>query len=268
MNLEKEVDGIVEFIKDQVNGANKAGCVVGVSGGVDSAVIAALCKKVYPNTTYGVLMHKLEDNKFGNSYHRAVELCKQLGIYQLKQFIQQDELLVMNQNVSPLAMGNYCARLRMAKLYFEAEVNNCLVVGTDNRCENFIGYFTKYGDGGVDINPIGQYYKSEVFELGRYMNISESILNATPSAELYKDQTDEDELGVTYNQIESAIGWLEGKDPDTLPNYAMDIVHKVDEMHARTEHKRILPLEYQRSQKEGLTCCECCTHEKESKNGI
>jgi len=250
MNLEKEVNGIVSFIQKEVTAANKTGCVVGLSGGIDSAVIALLCAKAFPQTTTCISLPRFTYQQ--TSTQRAEILCEQAGLPLIKEKIQVDNFLEeyykRNQAKNPqavkMAEGNLSARLRMAKLYFYAEMLCSLVVGTDNKCENYIGYFTKYGDGGVDINPIGQYYKSEVFELGRYLNVPEEILKAVPSAELFENHTDEDEMGFTYDELEKAIKYKEAVETIKLSNREKSVVDNVAIMNFNTEHKRMIPKEY------------------------
>lgn len=244
MSLEKDIKGLVKFIQTEVEGAGKTGCVVGLSGGIDSAVIASLCKIAFPDTTFCVNMPTAKNM---NSTFRAADFAHDLSCNYFVDALNYEQMKLCE--VTDLAIGNFNARMRMAKLYYWAECYNSLVIGTDNKCENYIGYFTKYGDGGVDINPIGQYMKSEVFELGKILGVSDAILNATPSAELMNGQTDEGELGFTYDQLEWAIKILE-TDPlkilEVGDSDKVEILTKVHDMHLKTEHKRIISKEYER----------------------
>lgn len=257
MNIGTEVDNLVEFIRETVSTAKKCGCVVGVSGGVDSAVVVALCKKAFPNTTLGINLPRFENL---DSSKRAQELCENLDIPHIvapifmedvvspyKHFSYDNSTIKEEENPfrSKMAEGNYSARLRMARLYFYAELLDSLVVGTDNATENYLGFFTKYGDGGVDINPIGEYYKDEVYELASYLNVPESILKATPSAELFEGHTDEDELGMIYETINKAIRILKGDVPND-GSVGDDILKKLEAMHLVTTHKRLVPSNYNR----------------------
>lgn len=244
---------LVEFIKKEVTDAGKDGCVVGISGGIDSAVIACLCKQAFPNKVFGLFM-PMEDNVNGFSHNRGKELCETIGI---TSYLHSISDLDIHPTITDKAKGNYYARQRMAELYLIAETNNCLVIGTDNKSENFIGYFTKYGDGGVDINPIGEFYKSEVYELGCLLDVPESILNAKPTAELWNGQTDEDELGMTYYQIDNAIKiyeklyWNDGTDVmNSLTDKNFPIMKKVAKMYSDSEHKRSMPNKYCREDDE------------------
>ena len=272
-NIEKEIKGLVEFIRKEVNDAGKKGCVVGVSGGIDSAVIACLCKKAFPKTTFGVSMpkscldlkDKFNDSFKGNSSLRAVELCKNKKIPLIQSPIQpaiflkqEDDFQVWCEPKTDKAVGNSYARMRMIVLYYIAEMKNCLVIGTDNLSENFLGYFSKGGDGMCDLNPLGEYFKSEVYALGKALGVPKSTLKAKPSAELWEGQTDEGEMGFTYNDVEKVIRCLiEAKktQPSKYLNVFIsdktkiseDIVDNILKMNRITEHKRIMPKEYHRS---------------------
>jgi len=219
-----------------VTNAGKTGCVVGLSGGIDSAVIVSLCKLAFPNTTYGIYM-PMRNNVNGDSHKRAVELS---NLKKIKSILRS--IPVLEGGYSDKAKGNYHARRRMSELYLFAEENDSLVIGTDNACENYIGFFTKHGDGGVDINPLGKFLKSEVFELGVQLKVPASIIKATPSAELWNGQTDEDEMGFTYEQLESYIKCLNGKGLKHC-GLSSEIMNKIKLMHELTQHKRELPAE-------------------------
>jgi len=249
MNAKNEIPKLVDFIKQQVSGANRVGCVVGVSGGIDSAVIVALCKLAYPDTTVGVNMPYKVDNKA--STQRAEALCKQLDVPLLLDIVEpvnSYKNFPTDSAFDPykLAQGNMQARMRMAKLYYHAERLQCLVVGTDNKSENYIGFFTKFGDGGVDINPIGQYYKSEVYELAKELGITQDIIDTAPTPE-FTELTDEEEFGFTYDELELAIRRAEDNDVSDFKTLReKEVFFKVRRMHLNTEHKRIMPLEFQR----------------------
>ena len=247
--LKDYIPKLVEFIKKEVTDAGKTGCIVGVSGGIDSAVVTCLCKMAFPDTTYGLFM-PMEDNVNGLSHNRGKELCETKAI---AEFLRPIKDIDKHTNLTDKAKGNFYARQRMAELYLCGEMNDCLVVGTDNKSENFIGYFTKYGDGGVDINPIGEFYKSEVYELGRLLGVPESILNAKPTAELWNGQTDEDELGMSYDDIDNAIKIYENVYWDggaevmkNITDANFPVMKKVAHMHIASEHKRSTPNEYRR----------------------
>lgn len=263
MDAKKEIKGLVEFIRSEVRGAGKTGCIVGVSGGIDSAVVVSLCKLAFPKTTYGILMPANYENI--KSTDRARELCVNKKIPYLYHSFRTKWITdysdgydysgnKIKRQTTSKSTGNISARMRMIILYHYAEINDCLVIGTDNLSENFMGYFSKGGDGMVDINPIGKYFKREVYELGKALKVPTSIMKAKPSAELWDGQTDEDEMGFTYDQIEKVIETFKWNPHDNLIpeivlrdyNISKNISEKILFMHKNTEHKRIIPKEYER----------------------
>ena len=229
MDCKKEVENLVKFIQTEVTAAGKVGCIVGVSGGVDSGCVIALCKLAFPNTTLGVQM-PTTDKVNRDSTKRSAELCEKLGIeYVLSSIPANTPSIIMTSK----AVGNWMARQRMATLYAFSEMNDSLVIGTENLSENFIGYFTKWGDSGSDLECLAEYFKSEVYELAAYLGVPTSILNCEASAELWEGQTDELEMGYTYDNLEEYIrtGMILVKD-------GQEIGKKIQRQHEATEFKR------------------------------
>ena len=203
---------ITSWIKDYARDQNIQSLVVGVSGGVDSAVVSTLCartgirtivlnmpihqKSVQDNLSVGHISW-LKDN-FENVEERSVDLSE---IYD--GFVK----IISKNEVSDLALANTRARLRMTTLYATAGSNGGIVVGTGNKVEDFgIGFYTKYGDGGVDISPIADLYKSDVYAIGEELGIIRGILDAAPTDGLWNDgRTDEDQIGASYDEIEWAM---------------------------------------------------------------
>ena len=144
-----------------------------------------------------------------------------------------------------LTMGNLKARIRMSLLYFHANQMNRMVIGTGNKTELFLGYFTKYGDGGVDIEPIGELYKTEVWELSRMLGVPETLITKKPSAGLWAGQTDEAELGISYLKVDEVLKKLEQKeDPETIIKTLGISVEQMNSVMSRikkSEHKRNAP---------------------------
>ena len=215
-------DRIVEWIKDYATKHNKTSLIVGVSGGIDSAVVSTLCAETGLTTIPVVLSINNNDwlaidhvrwldFHFTNIDHRIVNVE---NIF--REFVDTAKVL---DSDSELGFANSRSRIRMALLYQIAQSNNGLVIGTGNKVEDFgVGFFTKYGDGGVDISPIGDLYKSEVYELGSALNIIDSIRTAAPTDGLWDDgRTDEDQLGLTYDQLEDAM--KKGKDSKHYEQY-------------------------------------------------
>lgn len=210
-SINKKILRIVNWINDYANSNNFSTLVIGISGGVDSALTSTLCSLTKKNVIAVSLplLQKEEEllrarkhiewlkNNFSNVTSIEVDLTQ---IYQ-----QYINLFLFNQ--INLSLANTKSRLRMVTLYHIAANNNALVVGTGNKIEDFgVGFFTKYGDGGVDISPIADLLKSEVFELAKQLNIIEDILLAKPTDGLWEDgRTDEDQLQMTYDDLEWAM---------------------------------------------------------------
>lgn len=259
IDLETEIDGVVAWIRERVREAAVEGCVVGLSGGVDSAVTAALCMRAFPKTSLGILMpHSEKDDSFTR---RGKELAEALSMpwvihpigeahrATVRPFEESPLSLPSSKEELALPLGNLRSRLRMCILYLYGNSLKRLVVGTGNRDEDYgIGYFTKYGDGGVDISPIADFHKSEVYELGRLLAIPDSILSAPPSAGLWDGQTDEDELGMSYDEIERASRWLESAEDErgALSPRMAEVVEEVTALQGRNRHKLEPPPVYRR----------------------
>lgn len=236
-DLGKQCEAICSWIKDAVNDAKAKGVVLGLSGGIDSAVVAALCKRVYPDDTLCLIMpcysnpQDEEDAKLvAEKLNLKVERVVLDSVYDALR------AAVGSQDTDHrLLLGNIKSRLRMVTLYYFAGKYNYLVAGTSNKSELTIGYFTKYGDSGADILPIADFVKTEVYELARYLEIPEEIINKKPTAGLWKDQTDEGEMGMTYEELDNYI--LYGKATDIVKD-------KIDTMHKLSEHKRNVAKKY------------------------
>ncbi|HEY4601182.1 MAG TPA: NAD(+) synthase [Cerasibacillus sp.] len=242
--MEEKVTAIVTWLREQVEQSNTKGLIVGVSGGLDSAVVAFLIKKAFPNHSISVIM-PIKSNPEEMTHAKQVnvacgikELTIDLTTIHEAMFNQiNDEL---NEDVNDanqrLADANLRARLRMSTLYTVATNYNYLVVGTDNKAEWYTGYFTKYGDGGVDLLPIIDLTKAEVREMAAYLGVPKEVIEKEPSADLWEGQTDEKEMGTTYDMIDA---YLNG---EPIPEEHQKIIKA---MHKRTEHKRHTPTPFQ-----------------------
>lgn len=206
--------------------------VLGISGGVDSAVVTALLvAAVGPDRVSGLLLPGDSD---------AEHLAKQLGIQTSQRSIDPIvQAVVANQTVSPLSLGNVKARVRMTLLYLHANEVGGLVVGTGNKTELLLGYFTKYGDGGVDLLPLAGLYKTQVWQLAQELAIPEAIINKTPSAGLWAGQTDEAELGITYALADVILMAIEQQKP--LQQFDPSLVKLVQTKMNQAQHKLALP---------------------------
>jgi NAD+ synthase len=209
LDIGKLRDNIQNWIKEYVISAKADKVVVGLSGGIDSAVTAALSVKALgKENVFGLLMpcesisSDIEDAKMVAEFLGIrYELIDLTPVYQ--EFLRQLSNITEDQKV---AKANLKARLRMVTLYFIAQSKgNCLVAGTGNRAELAIGYFTKYGDGGVDFEPLGTLYKSEVRAVAKVLNIPDKIITKAPSPGLWPGQTDEGEIGLLYDTIDEIL---------------------------------------------------------------
>src|SRR5690606_10851009 len=215
MKTQNVIDYIVNWLETYAKNANIEGFVVGISGGIDSAVVSTLCAKTgMPTLCMEMPIHQAENqvsrgkehitflkNKYANVQSTEINLSPVFDEFsaQMPQ--------TSNESALKLSLANSRARLRMTTLYFLAGTTNSLVVGTGNKIEDFgVGFFTKYGDGGVDISPIADLMKSEVYEMARALNVPASILKAPPTDGLFGDnRSDEDQLGASYDELEWAM---------------------------------------------------------------
>ncbi len=220
---------IVAWLKDYATNAKVSGFVIGISGGVDSAVTSTLCAQ----TGLKVLCVEMPIHQAASHVSRGREHIAQLkSRFDNVDSVEADLTSVFESFKSKvteindlakvnLALANTRARLRMTTLYYFAGIHGLLVAGTGNKVEDFgVGFYTKYGDGGVDLSPIADLMKTEVYELGKFLEIPESILKAAPTDGLFgDDRTDEDQLGATYVELEWAMN--ESEKGAISDNYSM-----------------------------------------------
>ena len=228
------IDAISQWIKDQVEQAGAEGVVVGLSGGLDSAVVAALAKRSLRDEVLGLLLpchSQKEDEEDANivASHLQLETCT------VDLSSTYDSLIAILPSADKNTTANIKTRLRMICLYYFASSKNYLVAGTGNKSEISVGYFTKYGDGGTDILPLGDLFKYQVIEIAKKLSLPEAIINKPPSAGLWPGQTDEAELKITYKQLDQAISDItSNRGKETPP----DIRSRVEELIKSSEHKR------------------------------
>lgn len=248
MNAPKVTKYIVNWLKSYAENANIKGFVIGISGGIDSAVTSTLCAE----TNLEVLCLELPIHQGINQVNRAKEHIKQLKSKYPKVTSLEIDLTTTfdeiektlpktkNKDAVSLALANTRARLRMTTLYYFAGLHGYLVAGTGNKVEDFgIGFFTKYGDGGVDISPIADLMKSEVYKIGEVLQVSKSIMEAKPTDGLFGDsRTDEDQIGASYDELEWAMLQIEnGKSIDDFTGRKKRVMEIYTYRHRTNLHK-------------------------------
>lgn len=229
---------LVAWIREQVAAAGARGVVVGLSGGIDSAVVAGLAARALGAERVLGLIMPCHSDPIDTDYARMVagafgipyETVDLTGPFDalMAQFSPAGE----GTEARKLAAANVKPRLRMTTLYFHAQLNGYLVAGTGNRSELYVGYFTKWGDGGVDLLPIGGLVKEQVRELARELGVPQPVIDRPPTAGLWPGQTDEGQMGLSYRELDRHIRGGE------VP---ADVARRIEAMHRGSEHKRRLP---------------------------
>jgi len=252
LNIDYEyvISEITHFIRRQVEESGAAGAVIGLSGGVDSSVTAALTVKALGSSrVLGLIMPYLTTPK--EDVEDAIQVAKMLDIdYKIIDITGIREAFARaipdfdESNI--IACGNLLPRIRMTLLYYYANKNNLIVVGTGDKSELLIGYFTKYGDGGVDILPIGCLYKTQVRAVGRYLKLPDNIVNKPSSPRLWPGHLAEEELKLKYELIDCVLFCIfdlgySVEDTVRKLGVSRDIVQRVLTMYERSKHKRRLP---------------------------
>ncbi len=250
MNTTAVIDHIVNWLKEYATNAKVNGFVVGVSGGIDSAVTSTLCAK----TGFPVLCLEMPIHQAASHVNRAQEHIAQLKDrfenvkdlrVDLTPVFEEFKTEVPNADAEPtqdMALANTRARLRMTTLYYFAGLHGYLVAGTGNKVEDFgVGFYTKYGDGGVDLSPIADLMKSEVYAIGEELKVPESIMKAAPSDGLFGDaRSDEDQIGASYPELEWAMKMQdEGKTVDDFSGREREVFAIYQRFNRSNRHKMI-----------------------------
>ncbi|MFC1945060.1 NAD(+) synthase [Chloroflexota bacterium] len=235
--MEELAVSLVSWIRGQVEAANRSGVVFGLSGGIDSAVVAVLCKRAFPDKLLGVIM---PCHSVGVDSEHALLLTRKFqvpvrsvvlnGVFD--SLIKAMPDIECDEATRRMAEANLKPRLRMATLYYLANNLGYLVVGTGNRSERSVGYFTKFGDGGVDIMPLGNLLKKDVKGLAVHLGVPGEIVDKAPSAGLWSGQTDEFEMQLTYDELDSYLETGEGR---------TEVRDRVERLSAIAAHKQCTP---------------------------
>lgn len=237
--MQEKVEKIVDWLKQKKEEAGVKGLLVGVSGGIDSALVTHLIKRASPDNSLGVILPCKSDPQDMEDAKKVIESCNidsltvdlsethNVLFPNIQKQLEANQLL--EEENQQMVDANLRARLRMSTLYAIAGNSNYLVVGTDNAAEFYTGYFTKYGDGGVDLVPLVDLGKGEVRELAAYVGVPDEVVHKQPSAGLWEGQTDENEMGTTYEKIDT---YLKGGE---IPEEDKEIIER---MHRKTAHKR------------------------------
>ncbi len=238
-NYHEEFESRSEFIKKIITDSHSDGIVFANSGGKDCTLVGILCKAACDNTV-GIMLPCQSKRNFSEDIDDARSFTSKFGIEnrlidisELKSILV--EKLSKTTELNDAALMNIAPRLRMITTYAAAAAENRLVAGTGNRSENYMGYFTKWGDGAYDFNPIADLTVTEVYEFLTYLGAPENIIKKAPSAGLFDGQTDEEQMGITYAKIDRYLLTGIASDEDKA---------LIERFHSRSEHKRKMPLTY------------------------
>ena len=240
---------IEEFIETQIQKNNAKGIILGLSGGIDSAVIAYICSRKFKEKTLALIMPDTSITP-NTETEDAMKIISLTGIrhklIDIKPIVNEYSMyLVPNEK----SKGNLRARIRTNMLYYYANIENYLVLGSSDKSEYLIGYFTKFGDGASDLTPIVSLYKLQVREIAKHLGVPENIISKRSSPHLWKDHEAEKELGTQYEEVDSILYCLKEKGlsiEETVEMTKIDkeIVEKIYNLNINSEHKRLLPQKY------------------------
>lgn len=244
MRTQKVIDHIVQWLDTYLEKSGLTGFAIGVSGGIDSAVTSTLCAKTgKPVLAVNMPIHQANDQVSRSENHIAwleekFDTVKGADL-DLTPVFEQMKQSFPEQIQDGLTMANTRSRLRMLALYAFASHHKLLVVGTGNKVEDFgVGFYTKYGDGGVDLSPIADLMKSEVYTLGKTLGVIDDILTAPPTDGLWEDErTDESQIGATYAELEWAMQYLASSQKQSLTERQKKVVSIYQGFHAANKHK-------------------------------
>jgi len=245
INCKKVKQSLIKFLKDEVSKVGFENVTLGLSGGLDSSIVALLCKEVFEDNLNCVLLPTQFSSK--SSIDDAVKLCEKFNIkYEI---VKLDPILntyLKNMQNDRLRIGNFSARLRMAILYDISARDKSLVIGTSNKSEILLGYGTIFGDMAYAINPLGNIYKSDLFEFAKFLGVPQNIIDKKPSADLWKGQSDESDLGYSYTKIDSLLKVMidENKTKEELLSLGFEdgFIEEISKRIKINKFKRELPI--------------------------
>lgn len=243
LNLNLEKERIIEFIRNYCQANHFENLVIGLSGGIDSALSAALAVMAVGND-HVFSFNIPYRNSHPDSANDAALVAKHLGIphesIELTAFTDS-YFELFEPEADRLRRGNWMARIRMNVLYDQAAKYKALVVGTGNRTELLVGYCTQYGDSACAFEPIGHLYKTEVWAMARELGLPEKVITKTPTADLWEGQSDEGELGISYRELDTILMYL--TEPESYPNCSSlpQTIEKVKKLIRNSEFKRNMP---------------------------
>ena len=241
----KITDTIEKFLAEKIENTKAKGVILGLSGGIDSAVIAYICKRNLKEKTLALIMPDTEITPKSET-EDALKMISLTGIeYKLIDInpIVKEYSMYLEPNAK--SRGNLRARVRTNILYYYANAKNYLVLGSSDKSEHMIGYFTKQGDGASDITPIISLYKLQVREIAKYLQVPSNVISKKSSPHLWKDHEAENELGISYEEIDSILHCLFEKklsveETEKITLIEKSKIQKIQELHSKSEHKRLL----------------------------
>lgn len=241
MDWQKITEKMCDFIQEKVKNSQSQGVVLGLSGGIDSALVATLCKRTLKENVFALLMPTQISNKA--NLEDALRLCADLNLEYKIIEIQSilDAFIKQSENTTLVSLGNFAARIRMSLLYDYSALKNSLVIGTSNKSELLLGYGTIYGDLACAFNPIGSLYKSEIYALAKYLNLHENFIKKVPSADLWENQSDEADLGFSYAKIDKGLKALETNDEKLLRMLDPSLIVMLKNRMQKNAFKRKMP---------------------------
>jgi NAD+ synthase len=253
-DYEKITEVMEEFLHDQIEKNKAEGLILGLSGGIDSAVLAYLCKRTLKEKTLAIIMPDTEITP----KHETEDALKMIALTGIKYKLLDIKPIVKEYSMylepNDWAKGNLRARVRTNILYYYANAKNYLVLGSSDKSEHLIGYFTKFGDGAADLIPIISLYKLQVRKIAEFLGVPKNVIEKKSSAHLWKDHEAEKEIGVSYEEIDSILYCLFDKklsidvtaDKTQIEKETID---KVYNLYLNSEHKRLPAQKPQREQK-------------------